>query len=436
MGETKNKLFEEIKTYFCELSEAGETPDIDKHFDFQSSFHREKTTTSSNAYLHFDSNFNPKIGMQISEAQQFIDATHNDDQVFLKTNFTSEKIELLQTFANIGSDSRLGFVFKRQPVLLGNPEHLFRKAEIFLLNGPPQLGLFGGDLFTGENYTIRITRNEKVRDAIVGHQKKTSGFLITHKVVFSSSGSKGLVPAKILDYIFLYLQFLSFVRGANTSTGLITFLNDDGTTEGLYLGSGKITSLPNPKSWHDIGIGPMQPLFDGFLRMKKDEKWRRGLDEALSWYKAANKPGNDLEASIILAQSALESLAYAHLIYDLKLRERLIIDLKASDKIEILLASLGIKDNPLEHASNFISTCDKNKFPIRPCERMTSFRNRLVHAKSVDYDGLSALEALRAYLWIIETVILVRVGYKGEYQDQRILGGWRGGNRASTQNLK
>jgi len=143
-----------------------------------------------------------------------------------------------------------------------------------------------------------------------------------------------------------------------------------------------------------------------------------------------------LEASIILAQSALESLAYAHLIYDLKLRERLIIDLKASDKIEILLASLGIKDNPLEHASNFISTCDKNKFPIRPCERMTSFRNRLVHAKSVDYDGLSALEALRAYLWIIETVILVRVGYKGEYQDQRILGGWRGGNRASTQNLK
>jgi hypothetical protein len=420
---------EEIRTCYLDLYSNAKTPDGNPLSEFEAEISQDDDVHSHKCSFRFSSDFKPIIESKITSIKQTLVAFGSANKEFIKPDFSDQNVEILSILQHLGEDSRNEYVLKRTPSLIGKTKTKFKKAEAYIINGPPHLAEFGTITFERKNYSITVERSHDAHQKITGAPKLTSGYLLTHTLKFKVTSSKNLNPTKILNILHYFLRFLGFVRGAKTSTAAIFFLDHCDQAKCIALGCGPASPLPHPLSWHiEPQVDQLPLLYNNFIELEADEKWKRGLNEAISWYTIANKPGNELEASIVLGQAALEALTYAHFVYDQRLREKMIIDMNAADKIEMLLASFNIKNAPLEHAPELTQTCKDNKFPERDCAKLTTFRNKLVHARSINYTGLAALQAQRAYLWIIETVILSRLGYQGEYQDQRIISGYRGAN--------
>ena len=65
----------------------------------------------------------------------------------------------------------------------------------------------------------------------------------------------------------------------------------------------------------------LEELFGGFFSLYKNHLWKRALRDVLYWYLRANNTseGAGVDGGIILAQAALEKLAWVYLVHDAKI---------------------------------------------------------------------------------------------------------------------
>lgn len=176
-------------------------------------------------------------------------------------------------------------------------------------------------------------------------------------------------------------------------------------------------------TWFDNQRAELLPqVFPGFANLWKNETWKTPLKHAIYWYLGANdrRVGIGVDSGLIIAQSALETLAWTYCVLDRKMISSTAFKqrgLSASDKIRLLISAFNI---PHEIPPMLISLNNKpgKKWEDGP-DAITGIRNSLVHSsRSDNLPNDSYLEAWNLSLWYIELVLLHLCGHVGQYANR------------------
>ena len=197
-------------------------------------------------------------------------------------------------------------------------------------------------------------------------------------------------------------------------------------------GMARIASGPcsGSLSWFDHHHAEvLSQVFPGFFALWESDLWRDPLTKALYWYLAANEraTGIGVDAGLMLAQAALEVLAWTYCVVDRKMLSVAAFKpraLSAADKFRLLASVLGI---PLEIPPELTSLHSLRGGPCKDgMDAITEIRNGLVHPQretQIQFDVYC--EAWKLSLWYLEMVFLRLFGYEGKYAN-RLVRRWVG----------
>lgn len=258
------------------------------------------------------------------------------------------------------------------------------------------------------------------------------GYVITHmgKIehvdgsTFSSQQLQGLLQC--LHY------FLSFALGRWAGVALPVGLNQDGDRVFEQWGTPRIaTDHWNPSlSWFDEHHAELlSQVFPGFSARWNEEIWAKPLKSALYWYLAANERGTGIgvDAGMILAQTALECLAWTYCIEHRKMVSKRAFSpkgLSASDKLRMLASALEI---PTEIPGSMKALdARRGKKWVDIPEATTSIRNAIVHpSRNESFTVDSYFESWTLSMWLLDVVFLHLFNHTGSYGN-RLAREWAG----------
>jgi hypothetical protein len=201
----------------------------------------------------------------------------------------------------------------------------------------------------------------------------------------------------------------------------------------------------NDKKVWALGAGPYSPgssmswfdqfhseelarLFPGFMARLEDDRWRETLQTVIYWCaRSNNSHGSGIDTGIILAQIAIERLAYEYSVGSEEKEEAYNKLIRASDKFRFLFSRLEIS---LEIPSNFTKIKElavQEGFVDAP-HFLTELRNSMVHPKNERRHLFTGLypDAWRLGLWYLELSILKICGYEGTYANRLTDEHWAG----------
>jgi hypothetical protein len=275
-----------------------------------------------------------------------------------------------------------------------------------------------------DGWSITIVATHQTRDLSQGLRAQ-GGYVLTHageitredKSVFASDEIEGMLTC--LQY------FLSFVLGRWAGVALSVGTDSDGKTVFEEWGM-RITADGAWKgscSWFDIHHGELlKQVFPGFVKLWTNDVWRVPLQHGLYWYLGASDRGTGIgpDTGLILAQTALEGLAWTYCVQDRKMVSAGAFKprgLTAADKLRLLATSLGIPT---------IIPPELTALQAKPGKKwddaldaITSIRNSLIHSDSSDpLPDNSFYEAWMLSLWLIDMVLLRLCDHNGSYSNR------------------
>lgn len=151
---------------------------------------------------------------------------------------------------------------------------------------------------------------------------------------------------------------------------------------------------------------------------------RHPLKLAIHWYIEANTNAGAVEGSVVLAQAALELLAWA-VIVDERGREDAKVFRKAhaAEKIRKLLRELQVPTDIPGELAELRNAAYRLNTPTDP-EIFVRLRNGIVHSNKSKRADIAPIidsarwQALQYGLWCIEMVIIRLCKYQGVYSDR------------------
>lgn len=268
----------------------------------------------------------------------------------------------------------------------------------------------------------QVTRADELRRALAAD----GGFGITHVGRIERSDGRPFSTRKAADLLKAAYYFISFCRGI--WCGPILAVGDlGGIRNWLQWVAPRIASWRYRQSWWpelEPLQGPMiSRAFSGFMTLWNKPLWRDPLMNSIHWYVEANSNSGGLEGGIILAQAALELLAWLVLVDDqetAQYSERQLNTESAEARIRKLLGVLAIPagvppDLPaLAAVAGHLQSSDGIGV-------MVDIRNSLVHPRKARREQLARVpvaarfEALTLALYFLEVVLLRIFGYAGLY---------------------
>jgi hypothetical protein len=306
------------------------------------------------------------------------------------------------------------------------PKFIASDDYILLVGEEPHLGgcRCGRIALEFADWELTIAATGETGD-LVDELEFRGGYLLTHVGrVIRKDGTA--FSSDELNKILLGLHyFLSFALGRWGGTALPVGFNSSGercheewgirmTADGAWGGSG---------SWFDAHHGDLLvQVFPGFMSLWTSELWKEPLSHALYWYLGAcdRRIGVGVDTGLILAQTALESLAWTYCVRDRKLASADDFGrrgLPAAEKMRLLISTLDI---PLEIPPELRALHAKRgkKWSDGP-DAITGIRNSLVHPGSrAKLPKGSYLDAWRLSLWYIDLVLLRLCNHQGSYANR------------------
>lgn len=255
--------------------------------------------------------------------------------------------------------------------------------------------------------------------------KTEGGVFLTHVGKLERIDGERFSGAEADEQYNLIYSFLSFAMGAKCRPVCRVGLDENGVKTWEYwstpVSNYSAMSWFNPSYSHQI-----ENLFPLFSKLwAQSSEWESCLRSSIYWYLQANTLGQvrGVDAAIILAQSALERLAYHYLVIDQQIitAEKFTSrSFKASDKLRRLFSSLKI---PIEITDDMPSIKEEQagfKWEDMP-HAITDIRNSLIHPVSKDKERMARcyVDAWRFILWYIELTILALCGYEDSYRNRQ-----------------
>ncbi len=314
--------------------------------------------------------------------------------------------------------------------------HLFNFPDFFgpesyvLRTGEPPLEGFRGcgrAVLKADGWVITIAATDRTRD-LEEALKGQGGYAITHMgQVVREDGTK--FSSEDLDDLLACLHyFLSFALGRWVGLALPVGFNTEGNRVFEQWGLPRTAGGPwnGSCSWFDEHHGELLSLvFPGFLARWKSPLWHQPLTHAIYWYCGAcdRGVGIGVDAGLILAQTALELLAWTHCVRDRKMAPPKKFErggLDAAAKLRLLAGSLGI---PVEIPANLSALREgARRKPADGMDAITGIRNSLVHpnAQPPPTGGMHYYEANNLSLWYIDLVLLRLCEHNGMYANRLV----------------
>lgn len=251
--------------------------------------------------------------------------------------------------------------------------------------------------------------------------KNESGCFLTHVVKMERKDGELFSGEDAQEQCFLLDNFLSFVNGGRCWPVCGVGLDASGGTTWKTFASPR--SVRPPYSWFNpFKASQAELLFPLFAkRWQQSEEWKDCLRSAIYWYLQANTSGGSpsIDAAIILAQSALERLAYHYLVVDRKMISgKGFDDLRASDRLRMLFSVCGIPNEITDATPNICrsnGTFKKDAKWMDAPHAITDIRNSLVHPVSKKKVHDCYVDAWKLSLWYLELSVLALCGYDDTY---------------------
>lgn len=251
--------------------------------------------------------------------------------------------------------------------------------------------------------------------------KAEGGCFLKHVVKLERKDSKPFSGEDASEQCHLLNNFLSFIKGGKCAPVCGVGLDASGATTWKTFAS-PYAGKP-PYSWFTpfkaIQAELLFPLFA--KRWQQSEDWKDCLHSAIYWYVQANTSGDSpgIDAAIILAQSALERLAYHYLVVDRQMISgKGFDDLRASDRLRLLFSIYGISNEITDATPDIRQVNDSFRKESRWVDSphaITDIRNSLVHPVSKKKVHDCYVDAWRLSLWYLELSVLALCGYDDTY---------------------
>jgi len=387
--------------------------------------------------------FIPKLEIIIeATAYEFFGKLTEEDKI--EINFPSIQLstKLFIKKSSIGKNYKIIAIPYGKPLLIGSPDKA-TKVIFHVLNFPNFLGK--NDVIISEKnrserrgqiilkyngWQIKITAVGNLR-SLFKSLKSEGGYVITHVGEIKRLNKRSFRIEECRKILRALHYFLSFAAGYFTGPILPIGFNENNERlwEEWYKGL-KTRYDSEGLSWFDIMHGELlEEIFPGFLNQWQNKIWNEPIETAIYWYLRSNMMEGGTDGAIILAQSALELLAYTFCIEDKKIWTYKVFKNKsATEKIKELLSSLNIpKDMPPSLSKLF--ALGKN-FKWSGPQAFTEVRNFIVHPgqkrKRLAGLKLPLAEVWKLGLWYIELVLLHLFEHAGVYAERLKNGRWVG----------
>jgi hypothetical protein len=251
--------------------------------------------------------------------------------------------------------------------------------------------------------------------------KNEGGCFLTHLVKMERKDGEPFCGEDASEQCFLLANFLSFVKGGRCWPVCGVGFDAVGEMTWATFASPRISNPPY--TWFNpFKASQAEHLFPLFAkRWQQSEEWKDCLRSAIYWYAQANTSGGSpsIDAAIILAQSALERLAYHYLVVDRKMISgKGFDDLRASDRLRMLFTVCGIPNEITDTTPDIRQANDtfrkESKWVDAP-HAITDIRNSLVHPVSKKKVHGCYVDAWKLSLWYLELSVLALCGYDDTY---------------------
>jgi hypothetical protein len=311
--------------------------------------------------------------------------------------------------------------------------------KFFIVNFPD---ILGGSYVTHNN-TVTLSRlNLKPKnwritlDTIFTEKKvkewlrKSNGFAVTQIGMIEKKDNTLFDIKDGLDVLRELENFLGFAHGNWTPIILIEGYIGDNRVFFEWKSPPKFNKWDNRQNWLDEHHA--QDMLDEgltkYLVLNSKPQWSNVLSRAIYFYVLSNNI-KYVEGSLIIAQTALELLAWNYLVVQEKaLSKTTYRTTKASDKYQMMLNKLNIPLEIPNKFEEFITWAKQNNLD-NGVQAVTKIRNHFVHPENNTNiqtpNGEVIYYARELALWYIELIILRLCDYNGVYSN-RLNIGWVG----------
>ena len=321
----------------------------------------------------------------------------------------------------------------KMPCTVFSPNTKIRSVSFSVLNFPEFSGQkdkwidgkssrLGVAILEHENLRIEI-----MEDTMFSENRKLlnkdDGYFVTHAGVIQYCDGNPLSVAEAEHIIRGLRALLSFARGSACGITLVKAINQN--DDEIVIEWGINHTEPwnrGGTAWLPVRDGgdSLSQLFPGFWDLYNNSDWRDTVSTVIDWYINCNS--SPFHIGVILAQAALESLAYKIVgeKNGMKTAEWLGKMLKNNGiDVKIPDSCYGLKE--LSNAKKVSGNDDIWDGP----RVLTEIRNDLVHSKK-EHGHISAeaqLDAQSLGCWYIELIMLKTFGYHGRYKNHLIVAG-------------
>jgi hypothetical protein len=298
----------------------------------------------------------------------------SDDSGNLKLTLRDRGIGFEVFCASVGGDYG-GTVFlpKTSGVTITPPSNSISMVTFHLFNFPNFIGPEDYILTTKDAVTQTSQRCDRVvlqshawkvtiagtdrTKRLTGALKAQGGYVLTHMGQITRADGSTFSSEQLDELLNCLHYFLSFALGR--WAGVALPVGFDAAGNKVFEEWGLRITADGPwhggSSWFDSHHGELlSQLFPGFATLWMSKLWQKPLSDALYWYLGAcdRRVGIGVDTGLILAQTALELLAWTYCVLDRKMISAAAFQprrLSAADKLRLLASSLNI---PLEIPPN------------------------------------------------------------------------------------
>lgn len=319
----------------------------------------------------------------------------------------------------------------KEPLAIGYSQGLkhvqFSLTNFEIFNGS-RIAVFDSEVRVGDRATFAVEGWAVIIDSFKETEnhlkilKAHGGYAITHIGRVARLNGENFSAEEGLDFLEILSDFLSFVRGIRIAPLLL--VGYDTSDQPVW----KVWASSNSAPWwqpvHNWAWGLSAEMiaeaFPGFYHWR--QSWREEAKLAIYWY-LMTEP-TKAESSIILAQSALELLAWVYLVEKEKVFTEDEFEKKeASKKINRLLEKLKIPksiDSRLNALAQYSNQFDV-KFRNNGAYALSKVRNDMAHLSTSNRQSLFntsssvTIQAAKLIRWYLELSFLSLSNYQGFY---------------------
>lgn len=255
--------------------------------------------------------------------------------------------------------------------------------------------------------------------------KAEGGYIITHAGTIERIDRSSFSSDSAQEVLTQVQYFLSFALGTWAGLALPLGYNASGDVVFEEWGIRRVNSgrWRGGFSWFDKRHSQLLPqIYPGFIELWQSDVWKEPITEIIYWYCTANDRSGAIgvDASLILAQTAIEVLAWNYCVKDTQMVTKEAFKqrgLTAADKLRLLATTLGLpKDIPDQLRP---SPSKRGKRWDDALDVLTHIRNSLVHPDAGDKDLLDmCCDAWNLAMWYIELALLRLCNHQGKYANR------------------